>query len=320
MTVGDRSDNDQPGRLVPRRLTRWSEDITEAVKSLPVHPLCDHDLYLTVLEQNLAAKGVVTIVSRDDVPTVVLGLTPDGRLRWRNVTNWLIPGFVAATADTRDILPAFARTHREVFVAWWRMPEIPGGPDLQEVRAVDVHGLELIDRDRIWRQGRTLKNVRYAKSKCAGLQITINEPGAAEWVIRSAAMKWNGPAASSALETNLRVEVARALEPTGKYLTILLRDGERRLAGATNIIDDDTVVGMGLYRDDSASSLPTGVRVMAEVFDYAADNGLARIDMGGGYDYKSHWAPVCGTRYDVVVAPRIVYLGRRKAAQLLKRG
>ena len=312
------SKRDQGGRLDSSWLTRWSNDITQAVRSLPGHPLCDHDLYLELLKQSLEANGAVAVVTKQGIPQVVLGLAPDGRWRWKNVTNWMIPGFIGATSDPRDILPAFAQSHREVFVAWWRMPVPPAGPAIQEMRAVDTHELQLADRDKFWRQGRTMKNIRHARSKCADLEITINEPGGAEWVIRSAATKWNGSSAASTLETNLRIEIARALEPTGKHVTFVLRDGDRRLAGTTNIIDGDTIVGVGLYRDESVGSLPTGVRVMAEVFDYADGHGFVSVDMGGGYDYKSHWAPASGTRYDVVVAPRAVYSGRRKASQLLK--
>lgn len=297
--------------LTEHHFTRWSADIEHAVRALPENSSCPTELYLSILQRTVESGGRVDVVERSGAPIAVVGSEHDGRLRWRNVTNWLIPGFVCASADD-DVLPALARLRIELAVAWWRMPLKPVSPAIREIRETATHRIAVSEREQYWRSSKMWRTVAHARNKCSELSLSINQPGDAEWVIRSAAQKWSEPGSITAN----KLDVARALTENGGYASFTLRDGERLLAGSTMHIDGHTGVAGVLYRDDSIGNLPTGVRIIDAVFDYCADNSISEFDLGGGYAYKQRWAPESGSRYEIVLASYMHHQLRRATRAL----
>lgn len=307
-------------RLKVTNFTTWSERIRIAVEQQPEPMTCPTDVYLSVLRRTLSHGGRVAVVERAMEPIAVIGLRRDGRFRWRNAADWLMPGFVCA-ASNGEILPAFAALRTEVALAWWRMPGRPAHPAIRELYETPVHRIGIDEREDYWRSTGYLRSIRAARKKCAALQVSVNGPGDAEWVIRSAGQKWSdGDVLAADASVDDKVDLADRLERSGRFFTLVLRDGDRRLAGTTNIVDGDVGVAGTLYRDDSVGSLPTGVRIIDEVLAHCARRGIVEFDFGGGYSYKARWGRPEGSRYELIMSPHLRYRARRSITELARRG
>lgn len=284
----------------------WSDVLDEAIELLPDAETCPRDLHRELLAANCAAGGAAVMVERDQHPIAVIGLRPAGALRWEVQTNWMTPGFVCA-AEHDDILPALAAVRRDLVVAWWRMPATFAHSSVRHVRTTPVHQIRTADRQAYWSR-RMRQRIASARRKCASLDLSVNQPGDAAWVIESWAQKWGidqgQPASATAVED--RIRIAEHLEPIGRHVTLVLRDGETPIAGATSYVHDGTLVAGTLYRDDSIESLPTGVRMIDAVFEYAAQQHIETIDLGGGHDYKIRWAPERAEHHELIVSPRLL--------------
>jgi CelD/BcsL family acetyltransferase involved in cellulose biosynthesis len=293
----------------------WFRSVTpeleSAVRSLPEGPLCPPELLLSLLELNLAHGGRVALVERGGEPIAALGLRRDGRMRWRSMTNWLMPGTVGFARE-EDVVPAVRALNVEVALVWFNTRTAPEGAGVHSapVRANNV--MEIAEREAYWHANRYIKTIRAARRKCAELTVDTDRSGDAEWVIRQTADKWaeRGDRRDPfAIEAN--IEIARQLTPLGRFVTLALRDGETPLAGMTNFISGDTLVAAILFRDESVGALPTGVRIYDEGFEYCARAGLARLDMGTGFPYKKRWAPEAGFTYQFVVSPPLIALAHK---------
>lgn len=280
--------------------TSWSDTIGDAIDHLPHVATCPPDLYRSLLHQRCSTEYPVAVVSEPGRPIAVIGLRLVGFRRWEVRTHSLTPGFVCAAAPG-DIIPSIARLRREVSVFWWRMPPLPSHGTIRRRETIPVHQLAISEREVYWRKSKQWQNVTAARRKCADLHISINEPGDAAWVIRSSDRKWRNDDRQTASNDD-RIEIARYLESSGVHVTMVLRQGEKRVAGSTNIVHGDTMTAGVLYRDESVGSLPTGVRLIDEMFDLAEQRGLHAFDLGGGHGYKSRWAPESGVRDEFVQA------------------
>ncbi len=294
--------------LAVTQFKSWSSVIEDAVRDLPEDPRCPADLYLSLLELNMSRDGLTAVVACQDSPVAVIGLQREGRVRWYNIMNWLIPGFVCATAGRGDILPAFAAVRKEVLVGWWRMSTPPSivhpRSNRQVVSTIPVHRVTVADAESHWRQSSTWRSIRRSRRRCADLDIALDEPGDAQWIIRSAAEKWQGADAVDDVSTLLKVEVARWTQAHGRTRTITIRAAGGPLAGQVCDVSSDDLVMTHNYRDGHTSSLPTGVVVMHEAFVLAGDLAKVMVDIGVEDDYKRGWAPVDGSLSRIVFSSR----------------
>ncbi len=294
---------------------RWSPAIEEAVRAIPDTQLCPHDLYLTLLQMNISQGGRVAVVTDEGAPAAVVGLRREGRLRWRNLTSWILPGFVGAVSDEM-VLPALASLNTEIALPWWRLSVKPEHPSIRTLREAPVNRVDLDKAEAYWRSSKMWATITRARRKCEGLEVHVDAPGDAEWIIRSEARKWNPERFETDVTVEAKVEIARQLAEAGRYVTVTLRDGDQRLAGVTTLIDGSTAVSGILYRDESVGSLPTGVRVLDEIFSLSRERGLVDLDLGYSYPYKNQWAPQDGTVYDVIVSPPLHDLTHRAIDRL----
>lgn len=295
-------------RLRSTWLDRWSPAIESAVQLLPEAELCPRDLHLSLLERNLAAGGRVALVEHAGEPAAVIGLEREGRLRWRTSTSWLVPHFVCAAADDM-VLPAIGSLDAEIAVGWWGMPVEPSHPTIRETHVKPTSRLAVSERESFWRSNKMWHTIVRARNRCASLQLRIDEPSDAEWVVRSWAEKWSTPENPRPRRTaEAQIEIARRLTPAGRYVTLVLHDDGRPLVGATSFIDGEICIAGVLFRDESVGNLPTGVRIIDESFQYAEQAGIRELNLGGGYSYKSKWAPTVGADLDIVLAPTMRHL------------
>ncbi|GAA1999757.1 GNAT family N-acetyltransferase [Microbacterium ulmi] len=297
----------------------WSPEIDSALSALPASSMCPPGLYATLLERSLAEGGRAAVVEDGNGPVAVVGLEREGRLRWRNLTNWLIPGFICPSADGMA-LEAIASLDAEISVAWWGMPEAARHPAIRESHDKPTSRLVVAEREAFWRSSKMWRTIVNARNRCSELGLRIDEPGDAEWTIRSWAAKWATPEEPRPeASADAQIEIARRLTAAGRLVTLVLHDDGRPLAGSTNFIDGDTITAGVLYRDESVGSLPTGVRIIDELFEYATRHGIREIDLGGGHAYKSRWAPTVGADYDLVLAPTLRHLAHSAVRTVTRR-
>lgn len=307
------------GRLTVRRIKSWSSTVTELASGLTQSRLCPPELYAELLERNLRSGGRIAVVERRNEPIALIGLQRDGRFRWKPVANWLVPDFVCAAADD-DALPALAALGTEISVSWWRRSAFPAHEHVRERRDIATHHMAVAHREAYWRKTGRWRGIMKARQRCEGLTLSVNEPGGSEWVIHSAAVKWQGhEEAAQDATVHDRVDVVRHLESSGKHITLVLRDGDRRLSGEACIIDGDTLVSVLAYRDEEVGSLPTGIRTMDAIFQYAEQHGFANVDLGGHRPYKLAWAPEQGMRHEFLVAPRHRHHARQMVGRIRQR-
>lgn len=289
-----------PDRLEVAWFDRWSSTLDHALDLLPEAETCPHELYRMLAQNETPAPKRTALVTGDDRPVAVVCLRMTGGSTWEPVTQWVVPGVVCPAVEGR-LLPALAALEVDVVVAWWRMGEPPHHPSVGCLETTPVHRLRLSEREEYWRRSSQWKRVAQARRKCADLDVEVNAPGAAEWVIRRWEEKWR-TASSEDPGLGDRILAAQYLERIGRHYTITLAGRERILAGSTNTCHGDTLTAGVLYRDDSVGARPTGVRLIDLAFEVAEDAGLSRMDLGGGHGYKQSWAPADGTRSKFVVA------------------
>ncbi|GAA4161187.1 hypothetical protein GCM10022286_18330 [Gryllotalpicola daejeonensis] len=286
-------------------------DIENAVHALPADALCTRELFVDLLHLNVHSGGRIALVEQAGEPVAVFGLRREGRLRWRSMLDWLLPGVPGAVSE-EQVVPALRKLNSEVAMVWWNTRTAPTGAGVQRAAPRAVNVLAIAEREAYWRSTRYWSTIRRAREKCAHLTVAIDRPGDAEWVVRNNLSKWDARGSHRdrfALEANL--EIARQLTPLGRYETLVLRDGDIPLAGATNFRLGATTVAGVLYRDESVGGLPTGVRIIDESIEYSARAGVARFDLGASFPYKLKWAPEDGFLYEFVVSPPMISLAHR---------
>jgi hypothetical protein len=309
--------------LTARWLSRWEPAIADAVSALPDLGGCPRELYLTMLEINhRVAGGRTAIVERGGRPIAVIALQRTGMLRWRNVTNAVLPGFVTAAAAD-DLLPALRALNVEVDASWWHLTPPDSSDGIREHHVVPQYRITVAEREAYWRRGSMWGNLRRARKKCDGLELDIDRPGDAAWVIRSCAQKWaDGWNATEEAAMQSTLEVARHFEPLGRHVTLTLRSGGEPITGITALVSDDgVVVGGKMFRDvEKTGKLPTGDRLLDALCDHADERGWSAVDFGGGYAYKAHWAPEHGARHDLLIGPAWTHAARTLARKALRKG
>jgi hypothetical protein len=285
----------------------WEPVLDDALSALPEQPTSPHALVRELATSPSALpKRTALVTEGDDVVAVVpLRKHPHG---WEPVTQWLVPGAVAP-AQSGMVVPALVALNTRLVVAWWRMGDRPLHRHVRRVRSVPVHRLAVDQREQYWRRSKQLQNVNSARRKCAHLSLRVNHPGDEEWVIRGWDSRWrDGGAADPTLGD--RILAARHLREAGVLRCLALTLDDQPVAGSTNFVHEQTLTAGLLHRDLDVGSVPTGVRLIDELFALAEQEGLDEVDLGGGHDYKGKWAPVGGHRYEFVVEPTLALVRR----------
>jgi len=314
-------------RLRANWFAHWHPDLDAALGLLPATSLCPHDLYRELCTARGPLRKRIAMVTERDLPVAVIGLRRDPK-RWAPVTTWMIPGAVFPVED-RDLvraLVALGPMDAPLYVGWWRRGTPPPASYRLNVEAVPTFRLDCTgDYEAYWCQSGLMSDVKRARKRCARLSLEFNRPGAAEWTIKNWGRKWAQDGTKELAETGDKLIVARYWEARGRHITASLLDGDKLIASDTSLVHQGDVVGLTHYREPGYEKLGAGNRLLDAVTQWAAAGGLRKHDFGGGFAYKSRWAPEDGVRWHFTLNPGLIdlsairALGRLQVRRLIDR-
>ena len=277
-------------------------------------------LFEVLMESRGPAKRVAVVFDRDGPMGVAL-LRSIGRSSWEVATRWIVPGFLFPVRPgcTYEVLKAL---QVRVDVGYWRYPEPPPvGPGIQNFRQQERHQLDCTtDFDAYWKESGNLSFVRQAQRRCKSFLLRIDPEGGAEWTICNWERKWRSDPNTPLPAIEDRVAAAKFLERLGRHHTMVLFDGERRIAGTTVLIHNGCVVCQLIFRVPEYNYHGVGTHITEAVFQWAKRSGYRKIDLGTGTAYKGRWAPATGEyTYWFTVPPSGMYQVLKQRAKGIMR-
>jgi len=294
---------------------RWHPALDEALQTLPEMDTCPHELFRLFFQDSDPSQKKLGLVTEHGEPVALAGLRKSGKQSWVPVTQWILPGAVFP-AKPGYLMPAIEALGVDIWVAWWRMgDEAPQSPLIRFSESTPTYRLHLTESfEHYWRENSHYKTVRRIRNRCQGLTSAVNQPGAAEWTIRKADMRWrvNPGVADPGLPD--RLLAINYLEARGRHFTFSLSDGDKLVGGATITMHGKAAVAGMIYRDPDYDSLGIGHRLIDLGVHFAAQKGLEVIDLGGGHAYKKAWGKEEGTRWRFNLCPELLFRVKRFAA------
>jgi GNAT superfamily N-acetyltransferase len=281
----------------------WQPILDEALESLPEMENCPHDLYKTLVKNNLGAKKKIALIKKYEKVVALVGIKKRSD-SWVPVTHYLLPNcfFPMDKKYFRSILDNLGVN---LWLSWWRNDtSIPNCRYLRNVETIPTYRLDLSnDYESQWSK-KQRKNVRATRNRCKDFRFAVNPPGSAEWIIKNSDQKWNKGQGNLSLDLKNQLIAVKYLEKRGLHYAQVLLDEEKFIAGSTLIVHDKDLVGQYMYRLSEYDSYGVGTYLMDQTFSWAKEAGFNSIDMGGDYsDYKKHWAPVSGEKINVNICP-----------------
>jgi CelD/BcsL family acetyltransferase involved in cellulose biosynthesis len=304
-TIGELEARVTRGQIEVRWSEIWTPEFDRALETLPPLPDCPHDLYRTLVKATRAKKRHA-LVREDGKVIAVISLRQAAR-HWEPVAYQCVPGAIAPAADTHALARALNALGAEV--------RVPAGVG-EEVAHLnpsdrwgyDTHKIDLSgDYDAHWRARSRLKRIRRAIRDTAHLERRVNGPGDLEWTIEQWREQWKDDAGEEVNAADDRLNFWSALAKREnaalKLVTLVLADGEKRVAGFIVLVKDGVAMSQCSVRDQAYNDAGTASYLFA--VDWADANGLSVLDLGSG-PYKNDWGPVAGRRYGVVFRPRVM--------------
>lgn len=286
----------------------WSQTLVDAANHLPEDTDWPHELYILLAENVPREARRLVMWTERDIPIGIAAFAQDTRGTWEPVTQWLVPGMLGMSAAPR-IGSLIARLPFPADVAWWRMLEpVPAGGNIRMVAEEPTFGMSCsADFEAYWKQTDQFRAIRKARDRCKHLTVSVNPPGAREWVLQQSERHWRprGHIAPSHQLRN-RLLATRYMETLGKSVTIALQDGAQFVAAELCIVHRRELVMWNTFRDRRYDDCGLGNRGMELAYYWARNNNLVGVDIGGGFrHYKSRWAPKSGTKATLRISPLI---------------
>jgi len=290
----------------------WQPELDEALSCLPEADLFPHELFRTLMMMAEPKKRRILLITKRGVPIGLVGLR-NRRGYWEPVTHWIVPGVLFPIQEgcleciLTEVLPSLGI---EIQIGWWRW-EMP--PPLNKYAwglssspTFQMHLSE--DVEEYWRSTRNMKNIRQYRNRCRQFTLEVNKPGDAEWVLKNNEEKLLPAGLAEIPDLAEKIAVSRYLEDRNLYYTLSLRDGDRRVAGATLIKHGNDAVAHTFYRDHQYNWHGVGTRLVELSFHWAKEMGFRRMDVGGSFEYKHKWAPEEGRKWAFEICPWPLYV------------
>lgn len=234
------------------------------------------------------------------------------RVYWEPVAYQCLPDFIAPALNDHVLGEALNALGLEVRVASGLSSQ-PQALQARRSHGYDVHQADLRgDYSAFWGK-KHLWSVRRARERCAALTHRIDGFGDLAWVLGVWRQNWENDAEREVVSADDRLRFWGALaaaEPAPtqwRAHTVLMRDGERPVAGAVLLARDDVISFQCSARDPAYDALSVGTRVLDVAMEWAAQNGFRTFDLGSG-DYKKRWAPARTTRHAAIFRPPLTEL------------
>jgi len=288
----------------------WQTELDEALTGLPESELLSHELFRMLAMNPSPTRKRIFLVLEKDTPVAVAGLRWNETF-WELLTNWILPGVLFPVKDgyIHRVLPALGVSMK---VGWWRWNAPP--PLMKwagRIRSSPTHGIRYSeDFEQHWNQ-KFKKNLRQSKNRSKDLTWKVNAPDAAEWTIRNWGKKWFPSAIGEMAQIQDRILIARYLEERKRHYTHSMHDGDTIIAGATVIVHRDELVAQVIYRLDEYDWHGATNRLIELQFHWGKDMGFGGFDIGGGQDYKAHWAPPRSDKWEFDIEQGYRQFGQR---------
>lgn len=286
----------------------WRPSFDEALRSLPEMESCPHELFRLLIQNPSPARKRVALVSDRGTPVAIAGLRQRSRYSWEPVTQWIVPGALFPV-QPGFLVAALEALQLELWVAWWRMHSPP--PPSRLIRSMEstptyrMHRAD--DFEQYWRQIGYFKTVRRMRNRCRAFKAAVNLADAAEWTIKHWEARWRKDGATADPSLPDRIAAARYLERQGRHFTITLLDGDAPIGGATMTVQQRDLVAGVLFSDLRYRPYGVGDRLIDLSFSLWAERGYETFDIGGGHEYKRHWARQEGERCLFSVCPEPLF-------------
>lgn len=296
----------EPPQLEYQAYDSWDPAIDEALKAFPEDEDFPWELAKILAECGSGRKKRIWVVMSGGSPVAVAPLRKLNAFAWQPVAQYILPGATFATSND-NVFPITQSLGLNIRLALWRTSYgVPSDRRIYRCTTTPTFGICCSqDLESHWKSTDIWRHLRSARNKWKHLTLKENAPGCTEWVISNWAKKWGVPDD----ETRDRIAAARFLEERGKHFSLTLFDGDDAVAGQTCLSHRGEMIGQCIYRTHERGGI--GNRLLHLTFCWAQEKGFRAIDIGGGHDYKSKFAPPRGERHELTISPLIPYVMER---------
>jgi len=303
-------------RVVEPRLTRglqvaWFDDwrtvLDNALRELPEMENCPHELFRMIMQNPSSTRKRTALVIEGNAPVAVVGLRDKGRY-WepvgRGVTGQRATARSVAPVREGFLVPALQALGVEVRIGGWRDPP-PTSPIVRSLARNAVFKLDCAaDFEQYWRDSGQWTFIRRGHRKTrTGFAFEVDLPDSAAWILRSWAEKWRDDPAQETASIDDQLLAAEYYQKQGQYHSFLLLHNGWPVAGNTAFAFGDELVWHAGYRRPEWDRYDAGTCVMELMCRWAAEQGFAKVDLGGWHEYKSLWAPEDGEEWEFRIFP-----------------
>lgn len=280
----------------------WCDDLERALMVLPPMATCSSDLFRELATCETAVPRKLALVRAGAEPVALVALRKRGK-RWDPLCQGVCLGSYFPVRDGYFV-PTLKKTNLPIALDYWEgaLPE----ENLYRPISYAAFAANCASGaiEEFWRERGTWRAIRKTRNRTQSFDFLIDEPGAAEWIVRRWSEKWDERGSSDTVTRDAVLVAVRHWRRTGELKTFRLIDGQRPVAGLVALAQSDTLLLHTIYRDPAYHRYSIGTRILDAAIMWARDNGFARVDFGGGADYKSQLAPEDRKIWAFEVLPR----------------
>jgi L-amino acid N-acyltransferase YncA len=298
-------------RLQVAWFERWRPALDNALYELPGMENCPHELFRLMMQNPSSTRKVTALVIDGDRPVAVLGLREKGQY-WMPAMQGIIPESIGPARDG-FLFPALKAIRADVRIAGSPIPP-PKSVAARNVTAVPIFGIDCqADFEEYWRKSGYMKTIRLARNRTKAFRFEVDRPGSAALIIANWEKQWRDHPDQQTIIASDLIIAAEYCEERHQHHSFLLLDGDVPAAGITGLVHGNDLLATVVFRNKTYDWHYVGTRILDLLTQWAAEQGFAKLDMGGWYSYKAKWAPEVGEQWDFRLCP----LRKRLVSQVI---
>ena len=303
-------------RLRVRWFDAWHPALDEALQELPEMETCPHELFRMLMQHPSKEAKRTALVSKAGQPVAIAGLRRN-KWHWSPVGHDVCPRSIMPVREGY-LFPALAALGVAVRIAYWEQPAPPLAW-IREPSSIPVYKMDLTtDFERYWRSSGHIKAIRPARSRTKTFTFDVDAPGSVTWSVQQWADKWRDHRSDEILCVDDRILAAEYHQARGQHHTFRLLDNGTPIAASTFFVHRNDLLWQTTFRAPEYTWHRVGTRLLELTFEWAAKAGYSKIDLGGGHEFKSSWAPEDGLEWSFDVCPAHLHLAKTAARNTLK--